>query len=133
MSVIKNLRNTLEEYDFNLHQKEREENGIYYFGIDQALLFFDSKENKLGISFVVFSKPEVVANTVLILSEVEGIEEVEVLDSFIFTNEGKFIDGEEAHMYYQTSYIENAKNQLTIERMQMEMLKTIDESKFGRC
>lgn len=133
MSVVKNLRNTLEEYDFNLHQPEREHEGVYYFGIDEALLYFDSNINKLGISFVVFARPEIVANTSLILSQVEGIEEVEVLDSFIFTSEGKFMDGEEAHIYYQKSYVENAKNQYNIERMQMEMLKTIDESKFGRC
>lgn len=134
MSTVENLKKTLEKYDFNLKKEQEQfENGIYYFGITDALIYFDPKKDQLGISFVVFAKPESVANTTLILSQVKGVKEVEVMDSFIMTSDNKLLQGDEAYSYYTKSYMKYVENKYQIDKAQTDLLKTIDEKKFGRC
>lgn len=96
MDIIENTRDKLEQYgiqiytDYSLNEQE------HLFMADNMLLFIHTKNNEVGISFQAETKPKTVANSVLIVLEIEGVSSVDIMESFVVDEDNKFISGDKA-------------------------------------
>lgn len=95
-NLIDKVKDKLEEYDIPIYEHypiDDDENVLF---VEDMMLVVKEKDSELGVSFQVTSKPELVANNILILKEIPDIKDVNIMESFVFTNDRKIICGEEA-------------------------------------
>jgi len=105
MDIVEDTRSKLEEYgiriytDYPLNEKE------HLFMVDSMLLFIHTENHEVGISFQAETRPKTVANSLLIILEIDSITDVDIMESFIIDENRNFISGEKAFK------IIDAKNQ----------------------
>lgn len=85
----------LEEYDINVYNCIKNDDGVYIIYLENSFLSIDDKD--LTISFHINCIPSYSAKIILVLSEIKGIK-IFIANEFIF-DENKFLDGEEAFEY----------------------------------
>jgi len=96
MDIIESTRTKLEEYgiqiytDYSLNEQE------YLFMADNMLLFVHTVNNDIGISFQAETRPKPVANSLLIVLEIEGVTNIDVMESFVIDEDRNFVSGEKA-------------------------------------
>ena len=93
MSITDKVRSKLEEYGldiFNDYPVEDE----YVFFVEDMMIFVNQKTKTIGVSFQASLRPDRVANMMLILREMEV--DIDVMESFIFDRNNKYLSGEKA-------------------------------------
>jgi hypothetical protein len=69
-----------------------------YFVTDDMIICYRGEADRLAISFDAGLIPERVANNIMILQEIEGLNhDFEIMDSFRYGVKQKFVTGKEAH------------------------------------
>lgn len=97
---MKNLRDKiidkLKEYDVEVFSefKSDDETIILATNISLAL-----KGKDILVNFHIDSKPCYAARLLMIIQEIKEIKEITIGDDFLFDEEGKFLDGQEASDY----------------------------------
>jgi len=99
---VEQILKKLDEYGFELYNQYSDENN-YYFIIDDMVLCYDDNDEILSVSFKASTKPEKVANNVLILKEIDGIKGLEIMESFIYKGK-EILSGKDAHEYIKKVY-----------------------------
>ena len=97
---VENILKKLDEYGFELYNQYSDENHNHYFMIDDMVLCYDDNDEILSVAFKASSKPESVANSILILKEIDGIKGFEIMESFIYKGK-EMLSGKEAHNYVE--------------------------------
>lgn len=97
---VENILKKLDEYGFELYNQYSDENNNHYFMIDDMVLCYDDNDGILSIAFKASSKPEKVANNILILKEINGINDIEIMESFIYKGK-EILSGKDAHNYIE--------------------------------
>jgi len=97
---VENILKKLDEYGFELYNQYSDENNNHYFMIDDMVLCYNDDCRILSIAFKASTRPEKVANNVLILKEIEYIDNIEVMESFIYKGK-EILSGEVAHKYIE--------------------------------
>ena len=92
-SVLKKF----EEYGMNVFKDYKTEKNEHCFMVDNMIVYLDRKDSTLAVSFHASAKPEEVAQNLLILKEVKDLNDIYVMDSFIYDLNDTFISGEKAH------------------------------------
>lgn len=72
-------------------------NKDYAITTEEMNIFVNDDEKSVSISFYATTVPENVARYVLIIYEIDEIEDIYVMDSYIFDNKNNMIIGEQAH------------------------------------
>lgn len=99
---VEQILKKLDEYGFELYNQYSDENN-YYFIIDDMVLCYDGNDEILSVAFKASTKPEKVANNVLILKEIDGIKGLEIMESFIYKGK-EILSGKDAHEYIKKVY-----------------------------
>ena len=103
LKIIKDIKRKLYEYGFEILEEYKiEENNEYYFSVEEMMVFVDYKEKEISVSFSFTTYPHNVANNILILNEVSGIKNINVMDSFIITDDDIMLFHEDAKNYVET-------------------------------
>lgn len=100
---VEKILEKLDEYGFELYNQYSDENNNYYFIIDDMVLCYDNNDGILSVSFKASTKPEKVANNVLILKEIDGIKGLEIMESFVYKGK-EILSGKDAHEYIKKVY-----------------------------
>jgi hypothetical protein len=94
MSIVDNVRSKAEEYGLKIFDDYPVESKEYVFFIEDMMLFVNEEEKTIGVSFQASAKPEHVGNMILILNEMN--EELDIIESFIFDKNNRYLSGDKA-------------------------------------
>lgn len=100
--LIEKVQNKLNEFDFKIYNHHSVDEEEYIFMVENMLLFIHEKRNEINISFQVTTRPDIVAQHILILKEIENTE-INIMDSFIYDHKRTFISGERAFNLVENS------------------------------
>jgi len=91
------IKKKLGEYGIKIYDHYQGEiEDEYIFLAEDMVIFARDKNKEVGISFQATTKPDIVANNLLILQEVEEIESIDIMESFVFNEKRQMISGDEA-------------------------------------
>ena len=120
--LVEKVQNKLNEYDFTIYNHYSADEEEYIFMVEDMLLFVHKKKNEVNISFQVTTRPDIVAQHILILKEIENTE-INIMDSFIYDHQRTFVSGDKAFNLVENS-IKNQGVKEFIEKQTMtEMLE----------
>ena len=122
MEIIDNLIDSLQYLGVRVINHEQMKNN-YLIITDIMLLDYFGDENRLRISFDVSVKPEMAAGCVLFLKDnVKNIDDIYVMESYHFDNEGNVISGDEAYKLFDVEKEKIIFNSFVKDSMQKEIL-----------
>lgn len=132
-SVIDKIISKLEEYDINLYQEYAyDKEKCHYFMVEDMVICLNKREKSLSISFKATSKPERVANNILILQEIPGInKDFEIMDSFIFNEKGTLLTGDVAYKEVEKCIGDDRVREYIISQQQLSFL--LNSKNLGNC
>jgi hypothetical protein len=113
MTIVERLTKKLCEYGMEVYSDYLVEETEHVFYVENMILFVDTEEESIGVSFQANTKPEKVARVMLILNELN--DEIDVMDSFVFDRNNRCITGEKAF-----ELIENTKKAMVVEEILRE-------------
>ena len=114
--MLTKIEKKLLEYGFDIYDQYKVENEQYLFLVNDMVIFVDIESGDISISFQATTKPDVVANNVLILKEIPDLKKLFIMDSFIFTENRRMVRGDEAYELIKQS-VENAAVKEYIQKM----------------
>lgn len=126
---VKKILKKLDEYGFELYNQYSDDNN-YYFIIDDMVLCYDDNDEILSVAFKASTKPEKVANNTLILKEIEGIKDLEIMESFIYKGK-EILSGKDAHKYIEKVHGKKEIGKYLQKQNQIQML--LYSKKHGNC
>ena len=129
MSSLNNkVLNKLQELEFNIfdHYYTDEKELEYVFLIENMVLFLHQKSKILSVSFHAVIKAEDAASNILSLKEIDEIDSIEILDSFIYDNEGTMIYGQEAYELIEKRMKDEAIQGFVKEQTEKIMLNNVE-------
>jgi len=97
-SIKDKVKNKLEEYGIEIFKEFKYEDEEVIMAND---LTITCKKNEIFVSFHLTSKVSYACRVTLILKEIEGIKDFYIGEDFIFDEDGKFIDGNDAYKYHE--------------------------------
>lgn len=124
MTNIDKVKQKLEEYGIEIYSDYALSDDEYVFMAKKMAVFVNEKENGIGISFHAETRPETAGNYTLILKEIVGIKQIEIMESFVVDNNNKFISGQKAFDTLQKKMIKQVTNELAKEYSYSELLMT---------
>jgi len=120
---IQNLiKDKLDEYGIEIYTDYALSDHEHAFMVEKMALFLDKEKKSLGISFHAESRPETVANNVLIFSEISEIEKIEIMESFIVDSNNRFVSGEKAFEEIYNKMIEQIAGMVLKEQSYSQLL-----------
>jgi len=127
---VEKILKKLKEYGFKIYNQYSDDDGNYYFMIDNMVISYDINCKVLSIAFKASTKPEVVANNVLILKEVDEIKDFIIMESFIYKGT-KILSGKEAHKYIEETHGKKEVGKYIREQNELDIL--LYSKYFGHC
>jgi hypothetical protein len=108
--LFQNIYDKITEFDFKeISHYPSDDEGIYILSVEEFVMFINNEKKSVAISFLADTKPEVVANDILVLKQIPQIEKIEIMDSFILVNDD-MLSGEEAfELLYNSIKSEGAR------------------------
>jgi len=128
MGLIKQVRKKLDSYGIKIFHDYVSENEEHVFYAEHMILFVHEKENSIGVSFQVTTKPETVANYILIINEIDC--DLYVMEAFIFNHKNEFVSGEKAHTLVKNADKMKVMQEINQQAYYKELLET---SKCHEC
>ncbi len=122
MSIIDETRDKLEEYGITIYNDYPLNDDEYLFMADNMLLFVHTENDEVGVSFQAETRPRTVANSLLIVLEIESVIDVDIMESFIVDENKQFVSGEKAFEIINKKNQYQAMNEVFKEQAYTEML-----------
>ena len=94
--LISEVEAKLNEYGINIYDQHPIENGEYVFLVEDMIISTKEKDKSMTVAFQATTRPEIVANNMLLLLEIDSLVDIDVSDSFIFDEKKKIIFGDDA-------------------------------------
>jgi hypothetical protein len=128
--VVDKIISKLEEYGIEIyHHYSLDKN--YYFLVEEMIICLEEEEN-LSISFKATTKPEVVANNILLLQEIKEVnKDFSIAESFIYNEKGEFLMGDKSHKEVEKSIGNEKVKEYVLNQQQLQYLLTA--KKIGNC
>jgi hypothetical protein len=118
------IKNKLEEYGIEIFKEFKHDDEDVIMAEDMTI---SCRRDEVFVNFHVTTKPSKSARIILILKEIQDCKKVYVGDDFIFDKKGNFIDGEDAHKYYDDFMKQNTISEYMQQQAQiyyMNKMKT---------
>ena len=123
--IVEKIIDKIEEYNIGL-LTEYEVEGGHCFVTPGMIIFSSNKNNDLSIAFQADQKPEDVAINLLCIQEIEEIEDINIMESFIHDNNRNYISGKAAHDLLKKDLINYAVREIAKRQAYLELLETED-------
>jgi hypothetical protein len=96
MSIVEGVRTKLEGFGITIYTDYPLSEQEHLFMADNMLLFVHTKSCDVGVSFQAETRPKTVANSLLIILEIDSIANVDIMESFVIDEDKNFVSGEKA-------------------------------------
>ncbi len=94
--LVSSVLGKLDEYGISVYSDFEVEKGTHIITTEGMTIHINLEEKHLAVSFHAATKPEVSANISLILNEIAGIEQFDIMESFAYGANRKIVSGDEA-------------------------------------
>ena len=94
--IVEDTRIKLEEYGIKIYTDYPLNEQEHLFMADNMLLFVHTENSEIGLSFQAETRPKVVANSLLIVLEIDSVVDIDIMESFIIDEDKNFVSGEKA-------------------------------------
>lgn len=118
-SLKDKIRDKLEEFGLEIYRDYEVEGEKIIVSED---LTITCNHNDVFINFKVSTKPSFSARIVLLISYIKGIENFYIGEEYIFDEDGKFIDGNDAYKYHHNMLKKMAIHEFMEEQSQLYYL-----------
>ena len=122
MAEIKQVVKKFEEYGMRLLTDYPVEKNEHCFMVDNMIVYLDQKDSTIAVSFHASAKPEEVANNMMILTEIDGLNDIFVMESFVYDLHDHFLSGEEAHNLVKKTIEHEALKEFATRQTYIEVL-----------
>ena len=122
MAEVSDVVKKFEEYGMKLFTDYPTPENQHCFMVDNMIVYLDKNDNSIAVSFLASSKPEEVANNMMILKEIEGLDDIYVMESFVYDMNDKFVSGDEAHKIVRESIQHEALKEFAKRQTYIEVL-----------
>lgn len=122
MPEVKKVANKFKEYGMKLFTDYPVEKNEHCFMVDNMIVYLDQIDDTLAVSFHASAKPEEVANNMMILNEIDGLNDIFVMESFVYDLNDKFLSGEDAHSLVRRSIQNEALKKFATRQTYIEVL-----------
>jgi 3-methyladenine DNA glycosylase AlkC len=122
MAEIKHVVKKFEEYGMRLFTDYPTEENQHCFMVENMIVYLDKKDNSIAVSFLASSKPEQVAQNMMILSEIKDLDDIYVMESFVYDMNDKFVSGDDAHNLVKQSIEHEALKEFAKRQTYIEVL-----------
>jgi len=118
----------LNEYGVKIFSKyETEEDGGYCILCETLIIFLDSSGEEVSVSFRADTRPDESALFILIIQEcVEKIENISVMESYIFDKNGVIKTGEAAYKFIGTMIESEIQRKIKTKKFFEDVLMNAD-------
>ena len=123
--TVESVLKKINEYGFALFSDYKTEDRGHCFVVEDMMVFLDEDDNSISVTFQADCKPEKSAMKTLILSEIEGVTDISIMESFIYDKENNFISGEDAHILLKDEIILHAFQRAAKSHAYSEILQNI--------
>ena len=114
----------INEYNLGLLTEYPTEDNGYCFVTSGMIVFADDEDESISVTFQADQKPEDVASYTLILSEVDEVQDIFIMDSFIYNINNEYISGKEAHDLVKETVIQQAFQKVAKHQVYSEILQS---------
>jgi hypothetical protein len=122
MADVSDIIDKFNEHGMRLFTDYPTQKHEHCFMVENMIIYLDKKKNSIAVSFLASSKPEVVAQNLLVLKEIEDVDNVFVMESFVYDMNDRFISGEDAHLIVKKSIEHEALKEYTKNQAYTEVL-----------
>jgi len=122
MAGINEVVDKFNEYGMNVFTDYPTKKNEHCFMVDNMIVYLDKQDNTIAVSFLASSKPEEVAQNMMILSEIEGVDDIYVMESFVYDMNDQFISGHAAHNLVKKSIEHDALKEFAKRQTYIEVL-----------
>lgn len=97
--LVKKIEEKLQEYGMSIydHYDIDGSDDEHVFLVEEMIVFIRNETKSASISYQATTRPDVAARNLLILSEVNSLEYIDVMDSFIYDENNEIVSGEDAY------------------------------------
>ena len=122
MAEVKMVTKKFKEYGMQVFTDYETIEHQHCFMVENMIVYLDKKDNTIAVSFLASSKPEEVAQTMMILTEIEDLDDIFVMDSFVYDMNDKFLSGDDAHKLVKESIRHEALKEFAKRQTFIEVL-----------
>ena len=122
MAEVTEVVKKFEEYGMRLFTDYPTKKHEHCFMVDNMIVYLDKKDNTIAVSFLASAKPEEVAANMMILGEIENLDDIFVMESFVYDLNEKFISGDDAHKLVKETIQHEALKEFTTRQAYIEVL-----------
>ncbi len=122
MAGVDEVVKKLDEYGMKLFTDYPIEQSEHCFMVDNMIIYLDKKDNTIAVSFHASAKPEEVANSMMVLNEIQGLSDIYVMESFVYDINDKFLSGDDAHKLVKETIQHQALKEFARRQTYIEVL-----------
>jgi len=124
--TVDNIIDKISEYGLQMFNDYATEDRGHCFIVEDMIIFLDEDNDSLSVTFQADCKPEISANKILMLTEIENLSDITVMDSFIYDKNNNFLTGIKAHNLIKNSISIKAVKQLAREHAYNSILENAE-------
>lgn len=94
--LVAEVEKKLVEYGIDIYDHHAIENDEYIFLAEDMIIYARDKKKTMSIAFQATTRPDIVANDILILLEIDELNNLDIMESFIFNEKNEMIYGDDA-------------------------------------
>ena len=122
MAEVSDVVKKFEQYGMRLFSDYPTVENQHCFMVENMIVYLDKKECTVAVSFLASLKPEEVANNMMILSEIKGLKDIFVMESFVYDINDKFVSGDAAHRLVKNNIEHEALKNFAKRQTYLEVL-----------
>jgi hypothetical protein len=122
MAEINEVVKKFKEYGMELFTDYQTKKNEHCFMVENMIVYLDKDDNTIAVSFHASAKPEEVAANMMILNEIDNLNNIYVMDSFVYDLNEKFLSGDDAHKLVKESIEHEALREFTKRQAYIEVL-----------
>lgn len=130
-NITKKLTEHLSSYGYIIHDNYENVKQDDVIIMDDLVLFIQN--GKCIISFKATLTPNEAVNYILIISQIINPENIDTVESFIYTEDKQLLKGDEAFTFIENTKEKGIITKFSNELTYRQMLREIDEDKCFKC
>jgi hypothetical protein len=125
--------NHLDAKGIELRNRNVDDNGEIYYSTDHVALFLAPNEKRVSIAFLATMRPDDSARFALLLSQISWVEQVEIMEPFLFNRKKELLHGDEAFEEIKIELTHQALKEISKRHYYDHMLESMDEKSLPHC
>ena len=122
MAEVNEVVKKFEEYGMKLFTDYPTKKNEHCFMVENMIVYLDKDDNSIAVSFHASAKPEEVAQNMVILNEIKDLNDIYVMESFVYDLNEKFVSGDDAHKLVKELIEHEALREFTKRQSYIEVL-----------